>query len=209
MYAPPFFAVADTAEMLAFAGERAFGTVVVADPSGMQASHVPFLVRGSNQDDAIVRFHVARPNPIHRAIEEGHQILLIVAGADAYVSPDWYVAENQVPTWNYTAVHLEGVGRILSSEETKTMVDDLSAVHERLLLPKKPWTSDKMDPARLAAMLRAIVGIEMTITAANGTRKLSQNKGMEDRAGAIEAMRRLPDPGAAAIAHLMEKLPEN
>ena len=209
MYTPPYFAMSDFAHMLAFAGERAFGTVVVAEPSGMQASHVPFLIQGTNPDDARILFHVARPNPIHHAIEAGHQILLIVSGPDAYISPDWYVTENQVPTWNYTAVHLEGQGRILPDEATKAMVDDLSALHEELLAPKKPWTSDKMDPKRLAAMVRAIVGIEMTVTAASGTRKLSQNKSIEDRAGAIGALHARSDPGAAAIARLMDKLPEN
>ena len=36
--------------------------------------------------------------------------LLRVNGADAYVSPDWYVSPDQVPTWLYQAVHLTGHG---------------------------------------------------------------------------------------------------
>ncbi len=209
MYVPPHFSMSETADMLAFAADRAFGTVVVADPSGMQASHLPFLVDGNGATDPKIRFHVARPNPIHRAIEAGHQILLIVAGPDAYISPDWYSAENQVPTWNYTAVHFEGAGRILSLEETTRMVDDISALHEAKLAPKKPWTSDKMDPERLAAMLRVIVGIEMSVTNVAGTCKLSQNKSADDRAGVIEALQALPDAGDAAIAQMMENLPES
>ncbi len=67
--------------------------------------------------------------------------LLAVTGANAYVSADWYVSPDQVPTWLYQAVHLTGPVRRLSDDELGVQVDGLSAKFENRLLPKKPWTS--------------------------------------------------------------------
>ena len=53
-------------------------------------------------------FHVARGNPLAALADGTSHWLLAVNGADAYVSPDWYVSPDQVPTWLYQAVHLTG-----------------------------------------------------------------------------------------------------
>ena len=43
-----------------------------------------------------------------RAIANGAAVRLIVEGPEGYISPDWYGVADQVPTWNYVAVHLVG-----------------------------------------------------------------------------------------------------
>ena len=45
--------------------------------------------------------------------------LMAVNGADAYVSPDWYVSPDQVPTWLYQAVHLTGTVRTIVRRRTR------------------------------------------------------------------------------------------
>ena len=62
-------------------------------------------------------FHVARHNPLVKLADGTSSWLLAVTGADAYVSPDWYVSPDQVPTWLYQAVHLTGTVRPLSDDE--------------------------------------------------------------------------------------------
>lgn len=54
--------------------------------------------------------------------------------------------------------------------------------------------------------MRAIVGVELTITTVEAKEKLSQNRNPEDRAGALEGMRGEPGPGAAEIAERMAEL---
>ena len=115
--------------------------------------------------------------------------LLAVNGADAYVSADWYVSADQVPTWLYQSVHLTGTVRQLSADELAVQVDTLSAKFESWLAPKKPWTSDKMTAARLEALKKAIVGLVMTVEEVEGSFKLNQHKSEVDYAAIAERAR--------------------
>jgi transcriptional regulator len=135
---------------------RGFGTLVALDGETPIAVHVPFLFTRT-PDGGVIELHIARANPIHEAIRARPRVLLTCLGADAYISPDWYASENQVPTWNYVAAHATGLARIMDRDEFLGHVDRLSARFEERLA-KAPWTSAKMDPHRRAAMLNAIVG---------------------------------------------------
>jgi transcriptional regulator len=167
----------------AFVKARGFGTLVAIDNGMPVASPLPFeVIEATDGAYPTLRMHVAKPNPLHRIIAASPNVLLTVAGADAYVSPDWYSAPDQVPTWNYMAVHLNGTARILSSEETHAHVEGLSLAFENRLKPKKPWSTSKMTPQKLEAMLRAIVPLEVRIDRLDASFKLSQNKPEADRA---------------------------
>ena len=72
-------------------------------------------------------FHVARGNPLAALADGKSSWLLAVNGADAYISPDWYVSPDQVPTWLYQSVHLTGAVRKLSDAELAVQIDTLSA----------------------------------------------------------------------------------
>ena len=172
-------------------------------PEGPLMAHVPFLL---SDDGAVADLHLARSNPIARA---GLPVVavLIVSGPDAYVSPDWYGADDQVPTWNYVAVHLRGELQALPEDDLRPHVDALSAQHEGRLLPKKPWVSDKMSEGMMPRMMRMILPFRLTISSVDGTWKLNQNKSAEIRAHAAEHLAG-GDAGARAIAALMRGLAE-
>jgi transcriptional regulator len=53
-------------------------------------------------------------------------------------------------------------------------------------------------------MHRAIVGLDIAITAIDGKAKMSQNRGADDRDGVVEALRGLGTPDAKAVAGLIE-----
>ena len=113
--------------------------------------------------------------------------MLAVSGPDAYVSPDWYAGmPDQVPTWNYVAVHLRGTLRLRPEETLRAHLDALSARFEEALRPKPPWRTTKVAPERLAAMMLAIVPIELAIETVDGTWKFNQNKPREVRLSAAE-----------------------
>jgi len=134
--------------------------------------------------------------------------LAVVTGEDAYISPDWYGLAEQVPTWNYVSVEIEGPARVLARAETVALLDDLASRYEAQLAPKPPWTRGKMDPARFESMLAGIVGFEMTIERLEGTTKLSQNKPAEAIARVAAELARIDDERARAIAGRMAKLAE-
>jgi len=187
MYVHPAFKV-DSAEALAMLRDRAFGLLVVTTPNGPVGVHLPFLVDERDDGRLRVDLHVARANALHSHIGQGAKVMLACSGPDAYISPDWYGVPNQVPTWTYTSVHLAGTARMMPESGLLAHVDRLSAYFEGQLLPKKPWTSGKMDETRRAAMLKAIVGIEIEVTRLVGKAKLSQNKDVRDIQSAGEAL---------------------
>jgi transcriptional regulator len=165
------FAWQDRAAMLAFVAEIAFATIAAEGPVLV---HAPVLVAGPDR----LLFHVARGN---RAKLDGRRAIVSVLGPDAYISPDWYGTDDQVPTWNYLAVEAEGPLRRLDEAELADLLDGLSAAHEARLSPKPLWTRAKMTPGRFEGMLKAIIGYELGIEELRGTRKLGQNKDQATR----------------------------
>lgn len=194
MHTNPAFHDRSAQDNLTFAARRGFGTLMVNGADGPLASHVPFLI----EDDQIT-LHLTRSNPICRAGAE-LPALLAVTGPDAYVSPDWYGADDQVPTWNYIAIHIRGTLSPLPPESLHEHLVALSARFETALAPKKPWTVDKMTAGVMDRMMRMILPYRMTIAAVDGTWKLNQNKAEAQRLGAATA---LDAQGFAEIARLM------
>jgi transcriptional regulator len=82
----------------------------------------------------------------------------------------------------------------------------LSAHYEADLLPKAPWTLDKMPPDLLRRLLRGIVAFEVPVARLEVKRKLSQNRSAADRAGVIAALRQRSDEDSRAIAAKMAEL---
>lgn len=191
---------------IAFARERGFGVLTIAGPDGPLASHIPFVL---DKTGGTLAAHVVRSNPIWRLLKDGEaQALIVVSGPDGYVSPDWYETDDQVPTWNYVAVHLRGALRLLPPERLRDHLVDISAEFEPRLLGKRPWTLDKMSEEPLARMMRTIAPVEMSITSIDGTWKLNQNKPDDVRARAAKAIRG-SDIGVEldALAALMQDPP--
>ncbi|MEQ8666472.1 MAG: FMN-binding negative transcriptional regulator [Rhodospirillales bacterium] len=177
-------------EILAFARARSFGVLAMSGPDGPLASHIPFVIGG---DGSALEAHIVRSNPVHAVLRDagdhGVEAMMIVSGPDGYVSPDWYGIEDQVPTWNYVAVHLWGRLRLTAEDELRPHLERLSAQFESRLQGKTPWRLDKVSEEKYAALARAIAKVEMEITKTAGTWKLSQNKPDEARLGAADGVR--------------------
>lgn len=204
MHPNPAFRTATLAENLAFARARGFGVLSVNGPDGPIAAHVPFLL---SADASFAEVHLARSNPLARACLADAPLpaLIAISGPDAYVSPDWYDVEDQVPTWNYVAVHLRGRLEPLPEDALRGHVDALSAEHEARLLPKTPWVSGKMSDGAMPRMLRMILPFRLQISAVDGTWKLNQNKTDAVRAAAADQLTQQGEAGAQAIALLMRR----
>lgn len=205
MYTPPPFK-SDRAASFAFAEARGFGTVCAFDGKKPIASLLPFYLSYADDGTPRALFHVARGNPLVKLADGTSSWLLAVNGADAYVSADWYVSADQVPTWLYQSVHLTGTVRTLSGDELAAQVDALSAKFEGWLAPKKPWTTAKMTAARLEMLKKAIVGFVMTIEDVEGSFKLNQQKSEVDYAAIANALAAQGDAGSQQIAGLMREM---
>ncbi len=174
-----------------------FGMIFLTTPSGPRVAHVALRL----SDGGGVQFHLARSNALTAHIA-GQTALAVVNGPDAYISPDWYESDDQVPTWDYVSVEMEGPVRMMNAAGLTALLDDLSAENEARLAPKKPWTRDKMDAAKFQKMLGAIVGFELDVKAWRPTFKLSQNKSPAIRQ---KVTARLEELGQTAMADMIRK----
>ncbi|TMV54125.1 FMN-binding negative transcriptional regulator [Thioclava sp. BHET1] len=199
MHPNPVYRQTGQAENLAFARVQGFGTLCVTAEAGPLLSHIPFLL---SEDGQRVEFHLVRSNPILRA--GPGPAVLAVTGPHGYISPDWYGLEDQVPTWNYVAVHLRGRIEQRPDAELPDLLDRLSARFEADLAPKTPWTSAKMTPGVMDRLMRMIVPFQLQIESVEGTWKLTQNKVAEARLGAATGLEAAAaDPLATQLAALM------
>ena len=205
MYAPSAFKV-HHAIALKFAAARGFGLVVACDGGRPVASLLPFVVTEADGEVPRVHFHVARANSLAALAAKGGTWLVAVAGSDAYVSPDWYAAADQVPTWLYEAVQLSGPVRTVPACHTADHVDRLAAPFEAWQAPKPPWTAERVSPVRRAMLMKAIVAIEMIVETVEGSFKFNQTKSDADHVAVVHALRQQPDAGGRQIAERMVAL---
>ena len=187
----------DLAELLV--REIGFAAIFANTPDGPRVAHAPVVL---GDDRTTLQFHLARGNALTRHLG-GANALAVVQGPDAYVSASWYADADQVPTWNYVAIEMEGVTRKLDDSELVAQLDTLSAAHEARIGTNPPWTREKMNPAQFSKMTGAIVGFEMRIAAWRPTIMLSQNKSADERDRVIAGVEAT---GHGAIAQLMRHL---
>ena len=193
------FRCEDRAVHEALLDEIGFGMVFAHTPDGPRVAHTPVVSSG----DGRVRFHLARGNALAKHLD-GATALLLVNGPDAYVSPRWYADADQVPTWNYVALELEGRVRRIAESDLLALLEALSARHEARVSEGVAWTMDKLSQPILRRLLAGIVGFEFEVHAWRPTYKLSQNKSPEERTRVVAG---LEAAGQPVIAALMRALP--
>src|SRR5580693_10663222 len=212
MYVPRHFAVTDLAAIAAFVDAAASADLVTFDGSRPVATLLPVIWDRPpdfpGREGAYGRLlgHVALANPQWQTAQPGSLALAIVHGPQAYVSPSWYESKTRhgrvVPTWNYQAVHLTGRLTVHRDPEwLRALVSRLTRRHEEP--SPRPWAVTDAPPQYIDGQLKAIVGVEVTITDVEAKDKLSQNRSALDQAGVITGLRDVPGPGQAAIAEQM------
>ena len=209
MHSNPAFRRVSRDRNLRFAAQRGFGVLAI-DGAGLLVSHIPFVLA---EDGAAVHAHLVRSNPIARHLRaEERAAVLAVSGPDSYISPDWYGtgATDQVPTWNYVAVHIRGTLRRRADETLRAHLDTLSARFESELRPKPPWMPSMVSPDQLGKLIRSIMPVELSVESVDGTWKLNQNKEESVR---LRAARRVESDGygqeVASLALLMRSPPDS
>ena len=185
MHPNPVFHTETDQKNLAYAQARSFGVLAVNGESGPLMSHVPFLMADDWQS---IDIHLLRSNPIARLLKTPQTARIAVSGGDSYVSPDWYEAVDQVPTWNYVAVHIWGQLELLPQDMLGDMLDRQSHHFEAQLAPKPEWTRSKMTQDVMDRMMRTIVPVRLHVEGVDGTWKLNQNKPDDVRMRAADAV---------------------
>ena len=200
MYVPPHFAVTDRAALHTFIERHSFGLLVSQVAGVPFATHLPFLLDRDAGPHGTLVGHVARANPHWKELAAA-PALAVFTGPHAYVSPSWYEAENVVPTWNYTAVHVTGRAVLIEGKvELLEIVRRSVAVYEAAM--PRPWVLDESGPF-VDRLLAQIVGFRIEIETLEGKWKLNQNHPPERREKVIRALEVRGGEDALGVAELM------
>lgn len=202
MYVPKANAMT-AGEVSAFLDAHPVAHLVTVGPDGApDVTLLPVLHDG----DRVVG-HLARANEHWRRIDPGSPGLVVVGGADAYVSPGWYASKVEhgrvVPTWNYSEVQLRGA--VTVHDDPEWVLDVVTRLTQRHEAGRDhPWAVSDAPGKYVAGRLRAIVGVELVVEAVEGKAKLSQNRSDADRRGALAGLRAEGAPAATAVADAMD-----
>lgn len=189
MYTPAHFTAGPDA-VRSLLSRPAAANLITMTSQGLLATLLPFVFDPSAGECGALRGHLARNNPQWSEPVIG-DALVLVQGADAYISPSWYASKAEhgrvVPTWNYSTAHV--YGRLVVHDDPAWLASHVRALTELHEAPSEhPWTVDDAPQHFVAGQLRAIVGIEVVITRIEAKQKLSQNRPDADIDGVVAGL---------------------
>ena len=200
MYIPELYRNENQEDIQNFIHQNGFGILVNQTDGKLWATHIPLLLEEKNGKQILVG-HVSRENPQAESFKTNDDVLVIFSGVHTYISSSWYDHEN-VPTWNYLAVHVYGKVKLHSLEESiealKRLVNKYEAKSE------KPVRIEDLSKKTML-QARGIVSFEIEITAVEAKKKLSQNRDDKNYQTIISKMENSNDNQAIAVAEEMKK----
>lgn len=201
MYVPKYYKVSDLEEIKEFIQHNSFATIVSIRKGKPIAAHIPVLLK-KIENDYYLTGHLAYGNPLWKTFEEVQDILVIFNGPHAYISSSWYEHEN-VPTWNYQAVHVYGQASLI---EGIALEQDLTSLLEKYeSFRENPVLWDKLSPELLQQEMKGIKGFKIKVEEVQAAYKLSQNRNASDYAHIIKELYKEENPHADAVAEAMKK----
>jgi transcriptional regulator len=201
MYTPDLYKNEDPESIRAFLKENSFGILINQTSGKLCATHIPIELEINADGKEILEGHISKLNPQAEGFRENDQVLAVFSGPHGYISSSWYDHEN-VPTWNYIAVHVYGKIKIVDEaatiEQLKKLVDKYEANSENPVRVEDLSTKTMREA-------RGIFGFEIEITEIQATKKLSQNRDDHNYNNIISQLEKTENPQSIAIAKEMTK----
>lgn len=206
MYTPRYHALTDLATMHSHIAQHPLGAWVCNADGQLVANHIPFVLDPHPGPHGRLLGHVSRANPVWRELVGGVPSVATFMGPQAYVTPSWYPGKKEhgrvVPTWNYVTVHVHGVARPMESRDwIRDMLERLTDAQEAGR--PEPWRVADAPADYIEKMLRAVVGIEISIDRVEGRLKVSQDEHIADRLGTVEGLKQDGDSQSQALSDLV------
>jgi transcriptional regulator len=183
MYLPKKQVLSGRDRITEFVAKFGFGVLISSD---LEASHMPFLLLDDQREAGSglrLAGHFAKANPHWQSLN-GCEVLVVFTGPHAYISPTWYSAAPNVPTWNYASVHMRGILRFTDERETVNIVEGLMQQYEPALIHDRTIVTAEYQQRLLAA----IVGFEIVVNKVEGREKLGQHRSHADQVGVYQAL---------------------
>jgi transcriptional regulator len=202
MLVHPWDATEGDDEWRAFVQAQGFGQLIAAGRNRDVPVVVPTqYVLGSDE----VLLHLARPNPVWRAIGENSSVLLSVAGDWTFIPSSWKAIDSEdptlgIPTTYYAAVQLRCAATVVDHDEGKL------AILRRQLDAFEPELGHA-DPSVHGRKLDGIRGLHLAIREVTGKFKYGGNVDEPHRLAVAERLRaRGAAADEAARAHLLRRM---
>lgn len=200
MYIPSSYKNENQTEIEKLIHENGFAILVNQTNGKLWATHIPLLLENKNDKQFLVG-HVSKLNLQAESFKTNDEILAIFSGAHSYISSSWYDHEN-VPTWNYLAVHIYGKLKLHSYEESiealKRLVDKYEAKSEN------PVRVENLSEKTMREA-QGIVSFEIEITSIEAVKKLSQNRDNKNYKSIILELEKTNEIQAIEVAKAMKK----
>ena len=202
MYIPDIYVNENRSEILRFIEENSFAILVNQSNDKINATHIPLFIEESNENQLVLSGHISKLNPQSENFQENGNVLAIFSGAHSYISSSWYDYE-EVPTWNYMAVHVEGKIEILNEEQKLLHLENLVNKYERN--SEKPISTKSLSEKTMRQS-NGIIAFNIIVENIDAVKKLSQNKSEHNKKSIISHLEKIDDEGAKCIANEMKKL---
>ncbi|MDC6365117.1 MULTISPECIES: FMN-binding negative transcriptional regulator [Flavobacteriaceae] len=199
MYIPHYYKNENLTEVKDFIRKNSFGILVNQLDGKPWATHIPLELDIDENGKEVLSGHIAKANPQWKAFSKDSKVLCIFNGPHTYVSSSWY-KEEEVPTWNYIAVHVYGKLNILNEKETMDALHKLVDKYEED--SKNPVSLHEMSPKTLR-QVKGVVGFQIEIAEVQAAYKLSQTRPHDHSKIIAELKQR--DGDSKVIAQLMDK----
>lgn len=184
MYIPHHYKNENLDEVKAFIKENSFGILVNQVDGRPWATHIPLELEQNGAKKAVLVGHIAKANPQWKSFSDNSEVLCIFNGPHTYISSSWY-EEEEVPTWDYIAVHV--YGRLSILDENATMASLRRLVDKYEADSENPMALHDFSPKTLR-QVKGVVGFEIEINTIQAAYKLSQTR-PEDHASILKNLR--------------------
>ena len=199
MYIPHYYKNENLTEVKDFIRQNSFGILVNILDGIPWAAHIPLELDVDSEGNEVLTGHIAKANPQWKSFSDTSEVLCIFNGPHAYVSSSWY-KEEEVPTWNYIAVHVYGKLKILNEEETMEVLHKLVEKYEKD--SKNPISLSQMSPKTLK-QVKGVVGFQIRIMDIQAAYKLSQTRSQDHPKIISELSER--DSSSQMISQIMDR----
>lgn len=183
MYIPHYYKNENVEEVKEFLRKNSFGILINQVDGKPWATHIPLELGTDKEGKDILVSHISKVNPQWKGFDKQPEVLCVFNGPHSYISSSWY-KEEEVPTWDYIAVHVYGNLIILDEEAVMESLHKLVNKYEKA--SKNPISLHEMSPKTLR-QVKGVVGFKIEITDIQAAYKLSQTR-PEDHASIIKEL---------------------
>ncbi|WP_026811455.1 FMN-binding negative transcriptional regulator [Arenibacter latericius] len=198
MYIPSHYKNTDLGEVKEFLKQNSFGILVNQTEGRPWATHIPLELEIDVDGNDLLVGHISKANPQWKYFKGKEEVLAIFNGPHSYISSSWY-KEEEVPTWNYIAVHVYGTIELIDEKAVLESLHKLVNKYEKVAT--NPVSLDNLSQETMS-QISGIVGFKIRIKEIQAAYKLSQTR-TEDHPQIIAELNKSKNCGSKEIANMI------